>query len=332
DTETKGTKGGFAVGGFDMAKGTKDEYLRITRDSTRVYLNNTATKGTKGGFAVGGFDMAKGTENNYMLVSPDSTMVYVRSLGPDSSSTFNIVATNLVQERKYLLQANTDTIGISGVLNVHNNVLVTGNINLSGSTVQDTSHVTDLDGNTYKTIRIGTQIWMAEDLKTTKFNDGTAILNVVDPGLWSSYSPAYCWYNNAATYKSTYGALYNWFAASAGNLCPIGWRVPFNDDWMTLSNYLGEGGGGMIKETGTSHWTSPNEGATNETGFTALPGGSRTVDGLFDGMGLYENWWTSTSGDGTGGYWSVSYDSNGIMSDFNNWYIGSAVRCIYGQY
>ncbi|MCX6334222.1 MAG: fibrobacter succinogenes major paralogous domain-containing protein [Bacteroidia bacterium] len=335
----KGTKGGFAVGGYDMAKGgTPQNYLNVTPDSTRVYLNNSGGKGLKGGFAVGGYDMAKGSGDRYLSVTPDSTIVYVRSLNANSSSTFNIVGFDQDNARKYLLQANPDTIGISGVLNLKNNLLVAGNINVSGNYLQDTSLVIDVDGNTYKTIRIGQQIWMAEDLKATRYSDGTAIPNITYDTVWTALTtPAYCWFDNdAATYKPTYGVLYNWYVVDAysngnRNVCPTGWHVPSELDWSDLSAFLGSVYvGGLLKETGIAHWMSPNLGATNVTGFTALPGGSRTFDGIFDGIGLYENWWTTTGGEGSASSWSVDTNSEDLISGYNNNNNGAAVRCLYG--
>ena len=139
--------------------------------------------------------------------------------------------------------------------------------------------VTDIDGNVYNTVTIGTQAWMAENLKTTKLNDGTAMPLVTNNTAWSGASwespaPAYCWYNNdMATYKGTYGALYNWFSldtASNGgkNVCPAGWHVPSYAEWTTLIDYLGGEGAakGKLMETSTAHWSDPYPEATNETG------------------------------------------------------------------
>ncbi|MCX6226599.1 MAG: fibrobacter succinogenes major paralogous domain-containing protein [Bacteroidia bacterium] len=157
----------------------------------------------------------------------------------------------------------------------------------------------DNDGNTYKTIQIGTQLLMAENLKTTKYSDGTAILNVTDNTQWSTLNTAaYCWYNNDSNYKAVYGALYNFYAVSdiIRNLCPKGWIVPGDDDWSNLTTFLGteEFAGGKMKETGTTHWLTPNTGATNESGFTGLPGGERRNDGPFADMGSTGYWWCST--------------------------------------
>ena len=143
-----------------------------------------------------------------------------------------------------------------------------------------------MDGNTYNTIMIGTQTWMKENLKTTTFNDGTSIPLETDATKWAALtSSGYCYYNNdEATYKDTYGVLYNWYTVNTGKLCPSGWHIPIEADWTNLTTFLGgeNGAGGKLKESGTSHWINPNSGATNETKFTALPGGERvSVNGSF---------------------------------------------------
>jgi len=165
--------------------------------------------------------------------------------------------------------------------------------------------VSDIDGNDYKTIQIGTQIWMAENLKTTKYNDGNSIPDVTDIIEWSHLTTgAYCWYNNdAASYKATYGALYNWFAVNTDILCPTNWHVPSAAEWIVLITYLGGENiaGGKLMETGTTHWLNPDPKATNLTGFTGLPGGFRyTDDGFghadypFDASGFYGFWWSAS--------------------------------------
>ncbi|MGD0754583.1 MAG: FISUMP domain-containing protein [Bacteroidales bacterium] len=159
------------------------------------------------------------------------------------------------------------------------------------------------DGQTYKTVKIGNQIWMAENLKTTKFNDGTAIPLVTDASSWEALTtPSYCWYNNdAASYKATYGALYNWYVVDVEsnggkNVCPKGWHVPSDAEWSTLTSYLGGDSiaGDKLKETGTTHWHGPKTDATNESGFTAVPGGYRYDNGKYYHVGIYGIWWSST--------------------------------------
>jgi uncharacterized protein (TIGR02145 family) len=138
---------------------------------------------------------------------------------------------------------------------------------------------------------------MTENLKTTKFKSGVDIPQVTDSQLWlSRTTSAYCWFDNHATYKNThYGALYNWFTVSTGDLCPMGWHVPSDIEWTNLSTFLGgdDVAGGMLKETGTTDWNSPNIGATNEAGFTALPGGVRSAAGFYN-IGSSGYWWSST--------------------------------------
>jgi uncharacterized protein (TIGR02145 family) len=165
--------------------------------------------------------------------------------------------------------------------------------------------VSDIDGNDYKTIQIGTQEWMAENLQTTKYNDGNSIPNVPDIIEWSNLSTgAYCWYNNdAAAYKAAYGALYNWFAVNTDKLCPTNWHIPSDEEWTVLITYLGGESiaGGKLMETGTTHWLHPDHKATNITGFTGLPGGFRyTDDGFghadypFDALGFWGFWWSAS--------------------------------------
>ncbi len=161
------------------------------------------------------------------------------------------------------------------------------------STPSDT--VTDIDGNVYHTVTIGTQVWLVENLKTTRYNDGTSIPLVTDSAAWSNAdTSAYCWYNNDIANKNTYGALYNWFTVNTGKLAIAGWHIPTDAEWTTLTDYLGGESiaGGKLKETGTTHWRSPNAGATNESGFTALPGGHRDVNGTFSAMGDDGFWWS----------------------------------------
>ena len=136
----------------------------------------------------------------------------------------------------------------------------------------------DIEGNQYNTIKIGNQIWMAENLRTTKLNDGIDIPFISNIKDWFDYSniiPRYCWYNDDLTNKEIYGALYNWYSANTDKLCPVGWHVPNNSEWSILENYLGgvSVAGGKMKEVGISHWLEPNTGATDEVGFRGLPGG-----------------------------------------------------------
>jgi uncharacterized protein (TIGR02145 family) len=159
------------------------------------------------------------------------------------------------------------------------------------------SQVTDIEGNTYKTIQIGSQIWMAENLRTTKYNNGSDIPLVSGSEWCTMETHGYCWYNNdLKIFGKVYGALYNWNTVNSGNLCPYGWHVPTDAEWTTLSDYLGgeKSAGGLLKESGTKHWKSPNSGATNKYRFSALPGGGRWVVDRFDLNGRRGYWWSSS--------------------------------------
>lgn len=193
--------------------------------------------------------------------------------------------------------------------------------------------VIDIDGNVYHTVIISTQTWMVENLKTTKYNDGTAIPLVQDSAAWAKLNtPGYCWYNNDSTaYKKTYGALYNWYAAGTGKLAPTGWHIPTDTEWNTLKSFLGVDSlaGGKLKETGFAHWISPNAGATNETGFSALPGGYRNAGGPYAGIGGYGTWWSSTESSATSSWTRNLYYYNAFVdraSPFKKY--GFSVRCI----
>ncbi|MEI7421710.1 MAG: fibrobacter succinogenes major paralogous domain-containing protein [Prolixibacteraceae bacterium] len=195
------------------------------------------------------------------------------------------------------------------------------------------SPITDTEGNSYKTVTIGTQVWMTENLKTTKFNDGTTIPLVTDGYAWSNLKgPGYCWYDNdAAKNKNTYGALYNWYTANTGKLCPTGWRVPSNADLITFMTYLGDANtaSAKLKETGTSHWPSPNPDATNSTGFTAIPGGYRFNDGLYYYMNGSGDWWSSTESTSANAWYLVlSYTSSMLVKSTSEKQFGYAVRCV----
>ncbi len=193
--------------------------------------------------------------------------------------------------------------------------------------------VTDADDNVYLVVRIGDQEWMAENLRTTKYNDGTAITNITGDSQWrdNRTTGAYCWYDNDESNGEIYGAIYNWLAVETGKLCPTGWRVASDEDWTELTEFLGglDVAGGKLKEVGTEHWNDPNEGATDEYGFRALPGGNRDIlNGSFTLKGIIGFWYTSTADGANIWYRAMSNGSTGVTraraaSDY-----GFYVRCI----
>ena len=197
--------------------------------------------------------------------------------------------------------------------------------------------MTDQDGNSYKTVNIGQQTWMAENLRATHYLDGSDIPHVDYEIEWTGLtSGAYCFYDNDSLNKSTYGALYNWFVIEDDSkICPAGWHVPSDDEWTILENSLGGilYAGMKMKEIGQVHWASPNIGATNESGFTALPGGARYWSFQHDFFNLeyFGLWWSSTglhTDSQSAWYRYLSTNSVGITRD-SWWKIsGFSIRCI----
>ena len=189
--------------------------------------------------------------------------------------------------------------------------------------------VADIDGNTYKTISIGTQTWMAENLKVTKYNDGTIIpFNPVATMWYSATTGGYCWYNSDSL---GYGALYNWHAAGSDKLCPAGWHVPSDSEWSLLMTSLGgeSGAGAKLKESGTIHWSVPNSGAANESGFSALPGGYRVNVGTYNSIKQKGYWWSATPSSSTEAYYrSMGYNYTNTDRTSTSKASGFSVRCL----
>lgn len=193
--------------------------------------------------------------------------------------------------------------------------------------------VTDIDGNTYRTVKIGDQWWMAENLKVTHYRNSDAIPNVTDYRIWEVLTTgAYCVYGNNSENIETYGRLYNWHAVNDNRqIAPAGWHVPNSAEWQTLFSLLGDEwyAGGKLKATGTSHWSDPNTGATNETGFSALPGGYRDYLGGFSERGMTAGFWSSTKSlSEFAGIHVMRYDNPNIISRSFYKTDGFSVRCV----
>lgn len=207
-------------------------------------------------------------------------------------------------------------------------------ISLTGGAIKD------INNNAYKVVTIGTQTWMAENLRVAHYNDGTPIPLVTDNTAWEdayfNSNPAYTWYDNGNYDTPEYGALYSWYAIdilSNGNknVCPTGWHVPNEADWTNLTNHLGgtSVAGGKMKETGLGHWDSPNIGATNESGFLALPGGTRSLLGAFTSIGSYGIWWSSSQVDvGLAWYRELSTSDDNANEEIAPKGFGFSVRCL----
>jgi uncharacterized protein (TIGR02145 family) len=211
---------------------------------------------------------------------------------------------------------------------------------------------TDLDSISFKrpapaiaNVTICSQVWATKNLDVTTYSDGTVIPQVTDPTAWANLTTgAWCYYNNDAANNATYGKLYNWYAAVGiydaasladpilrKKLAPTGWHVPTDAEWSNLTTCLGGVAlaGGKMKETGTTHWYSPNTGATNSSGFTGLPGGYRGYNGAFYFIGDYGSWWSSSE-SATANAWgrSLSYNNGTVSRAFSNKTSGFSVRCL----
>jgi len=247
---------------------------------------------------------------------------------------FSVTLNGLTEQTKYYLRAYVKN---SSGVNYSNSVTFIP---------RDQNIPIDGDGNVYTTVQIGTQLWMAENLKTTKYNDGTPIAFVTDNLAWTRLTfPAYCWYDNDEGFnKNIYGALYNYYTIETGRLCPIGWHVPTEANFISLEIYLGmlpwqavdtywhgTDQGDQLKEAGYTHWQIPNLGS-NSTGFRALPAGFRNPnDGSFLEQTLSFYIWSSTQFT----EWENFSWARSLASDWSSIYhyyydikSGFSVRCI----
>jgi len=239
----------------------------------------------------------------------------------------------LTNQMEVVLQSGVETHALTEITNV---TFSTSAINgCSG----DITSITDIDGNVYPVVEIGNQCWTKENLKTTKYADGSVIPNVTSDFLWPGQtSGAWCNYENSADNDAVYGKLYNWYTVTdPRNVCPAGWHIPTDDEWFTLTNFLGgeSVAGGKMKTT--TGWTPPNTVATNESGFSGLPGGGRNHSfGTFILVGSYCFWWSSSEWipnvpNAENGAWirKLNYSNGSVDRDGNiakqN---GFSVRCL----
>jgi uncharacterized protein (TIGR02145 family) len=202
----------------------------------------------------------------------------------------------------------------------------------------------------YRTVRIGSQCWMAENLASINYNDDSSIPQVGDPNTWSNLTtPGLCWYNNDDSNEDTYGIIYNWYAVNTGNLCPVGWHVPTDAEWTTLQDYLIASGYNYDGTTSDnkiakamasySNWYSSTSTGTpgntdypeyrNKSAFKAMPGGWRTSSGTFYDLGFYGYWWSATQYNAINAFFRNLYNqSKSLYGSSDDKKTGSSVRCI----
>lgn len=193
-------------------------------------------------------------------------------------------------------------------------------------------HLQDVDGNVYTAVTIGSQVWMADNLKTTKYNDGTDIPYLTDvDNVGAVTTGAFSYYAKNVANADVYGALYNWHAVGSGKLCPTGWHVPSDAEWSTLINFLGgeDVAGGPLKAITTAQWSAPNAGATNDSGFSAVPAGYLYDNSTYHSLGNVTHWWSSTESN-AGSAWDryVTYkDGKALKGEYSKQVFYSC-RCV----
>ncbi len=339
--------------------GMKISILQGSASGTAVYIETqTATTNLNGLVSI---DIGSGTVISGTFPGIDwATVTYFLKIesDPAGGTNYTTSGTSQLLSVPYAFYSKTaavsaDAVKLTGDQTIAGNKTFTGMVTVP-SPVNATDAVTkayvdqllerikllegsvarDFDGNIYNTVEIGNLIWMTENLRTTHYKDGTAIPLVINSGEWFKVEGAhYCWYNNdEPTYKILYGALYNWYAVNSEKLCPSGWHVATDEDWTSLTSLAGGGNvaGGVLKEAGTTHWQIPNTGATNQLGFTALPGGGRSgLNGAFGYIRSDGNWWSATAYSTTNSYFhSMTYDNARIIRQNADKKFGYSVRCV----
>ena len=324
----------------NAAIGMQISILQGSESGTPSYVETQNPTTNANGLA--SIEIGDGTvvSGNFLAIDWTNGPYFIKTeTDPSGGTSYSITGNSQLLSVPFALHAkaaervevNVSAIGDTLYIGSEQWIIVPG---ISEANSHSGTTVTDVDGNVYSTVTIGTQEWLVGNLKTTKYSDGTSIPLVTNDGAWNALlTPGYCWYNNdEATYKDPYGALYNWHTINSGDLCPIGWHVPTHSEWIELTDYLGglAEAGGKLKEAGTEHWNSPNAGATNESGFTALPGGYRFDNGAFDFINIFGYWWSASEANNPFNSWyrELSYYGSNVYELFCVKKSGFSVRCL----
>lgn len=318
----------YAINSMGISYGQQISFTTLSSSTFATLTTNDALILTTSSVTLGGNITSEGgssvTERGVVYGTSSSPTISSskKAIGSGTGS-FSATINGLSANTTYYARAYA--INASGV-SYGNEVNFTLYLNVSGASV------TDIDGNTYKTVKIGTQTWMVENLKTTKYRNGESIPNVTDQNQWAYLKTgAYCDFNNVANNSITYGHLYNWYTITdTRNIAPSGWHVATDQEWQKLSDYLGGDAvsGGKLKEAGTINWNSPNAGADNSSGFTALPGGFRDTYNFYD-LGRYGLWWTAPL-QNSYSYWrrNIDYSVSNLGRNTATEIVGFSVKCI----
>ncbi|MDD3740842.1 MAG: FISUMP domain-containing protein [Bacteroidales bacterium] len=313
-------------------------YLPIveTSDVINILMNSAQSGGTildDGGDEITAIGIVWST-----MMNPDIDINEGITIETSGAISFNSVLSGLFPNMTYYVRAYaTNSAGTSY-----------GNI-LSFTTLESFfspgAGVADIDGNLYQTVLIAGREFMAENLRTSRYNNGDTINRISDSDSWAlSGSGSYCWFEDDSTaYEELYGKLYNFMSIINGNICPSGWHVPSDDEWAELETYLGmdnlalyesgwrgENQGGMLKQTGLENWLSPNAGATNQSGFTALPAGYRGVDGVFQDLASSTYFWSMCQTGYSSNVWirALNNTEKGVLRDTVEFFKGASIRCV----
>jgi uncharacterized protein (TIGR02145 family)/uncharacterized repeat protein (TIGR02543 family) len=273
---------GYSFGSWTITTGTAS-IVSVTSASTTVSL----------------------TSVNATIAASFNPMTYQVNFDAQGGDNLNPVSTSVTYASTYGTLATTGRSGYifegwwTGIGGTGSKITSTSIVAITTNQILYAKwDIKDYDGNVYTAVKIGTQTWLVENLKTTHFNNGDEITLETDNSLWTSRGTAeFCWFNNDnVANKTPYGALYNWHAVHIPILAPIGWHVPTDAEWTTLSTYLSGDAvaGGKLKEKGLDHWASPNSGANNDYGFSALGGGVRSEYGSFIQQLNWCSFWSAT--------------------------------------
>ncbi len=268
--------------------------------------------------------------------SPSPTTANMTTISGSGTGSFASNLTGLTASTTYYVRAYaTNSAGTA----YGNEVSFTTTAGGGGIVTNPGAGVT-FSGYTYASIVLGNgQEWMAENLRTTSYANGDPIPNVTDNTQWLNLTTgAWAHYDNNSTYENPYGKLYNWYTVGdSRNVCPTGWHVPTDAEWSTFINYLdptADGGinentaGGKMKSTGTQYWQSPNTDATNESGFSGLPGGDRSDLGAFYDIGYISRWWSSTEETAIAWYRALQFNLGTVTKEIYLKTSGFSVRCL----
>lgn len=315
-----GTAYGNAVSFTTLQNGAVVVPVLTTSQVTNITINSAIGGGNisnDGGATVSARGICWST-NQYPIITDNITSEGTGT-GTYTSSITGLAANTIYYVRAYATNSAGTAYGTE--------------VNFKTQTQSSGNTVTDIDGNVYNTVTIGTQVWMAENLRVTKYRNGNPINNVTVDSEWSNLTDgAYSIYNNDANNALIYGNLYNFFAVNdSRNIAPAGWHIPTDAEWTTLTTFLGGEGvaGGKLKEAGFISWDSPNTGATNEVGFNGVGNGARFINGSFYYLKILGYYWTATEFSSSA-TWNRSLTSGAAWVDraYDDKKLGYAVRCV----